>query len=149
METTRPFSEHQLVLQQQEDLVNDVEKVTDMFSETEVLYSLQTADELLYAWSRRMEKLNMHLMEYKRISSLMKPECAEEIHSLFSNHENHVGQIEKDANGNLHCGDCLVPYNYCKDLVGKKVRLSLITLNSNPYSKNFYPTFAKHIYVVE
>ena len=149
METTRFFSESQIVLKQQEELVGNVEKITAKFSESIAKYKLETADELLCALESRMEKLNMHLAEYKRIISMIDPIFMESVQNMFSNIENYIGQIEKDEDGFLHCGKCMVPYTYCQNMIGKKVRISLITFNTNKSSKNKYPTFAKHIDVVE
>ena len=145
METNYAFSEHQVVLQQQEELVNEVEK----FSEMEVLYSLQTVEEIMCALSSRMEKLNTHVAEYRRICSLMEPGYVEEMQSLFSSIENHVGVLERDKFGNLHCDNCLVAYKFGQSLVGKKVRISIVTLNANKMTRNIYPAFAKRIDVVE
>lgn len=149
METNYCFSEHQLVLRQQEELVSNLEKVTCKFGKMKILYSLQTTDEVLCALNSRMKELNVHFAEYKRISSLMTSVYMDQIHSMFTNLENYVGIIEQDDQGDLHCGECLVPYTFCKDLIGKKVRLSLITLNSKKDSKKKYQTFAKHIEIVE
>lgn len=149
METNYNFSEHQIVLRQQEELVSDVEKITGKFSGMAKQYLLETGDEVLCALISRMEKLNLHLAEYKRICSLMNPEYMEEIHNMFSNLENYVGLIEMDENNLIHCGKTLVPYTYCKDFIGKMARLSLITLNSRKDSKNKYPTFAKHIDIID
>lgn len=149
METNIYFSEHLLVLKYQEEVVKEVEKITDKFGEMEVLSSLQSADKILCALASRMEKINVHIAEYKRICSQISPGYMEEIQRLFSDQENYVGMIERDGNGNIHCGNSLVPYKYCQDLVGKKVRLSFITLNVNNNTRKLYPTFAKHIDVVE
>ena len=148
METNIYFSEHQQVLQQQEELVRDVERVTGKFSEADVLYSLQTADEILSALASRMEKINLHIAEYRRLSSQISPGYMEEIHRLFTSLEDYEGVVERDAHGNIHCGPCLVPYKHCQDLVGKRARLSLITLNLNNATRKAYPTFARHIDVI-
>ena len=149
MKTTNTYSEHQIVFQQQEELVNDIEKVARKFGEMKIIYSLETADELVSALVSRMNTLNSHIEEYKRISSQISSVHKEEIHQLLSEFENQVGVIESDENGTLHCGSCVVPYNYCHDKVGKKVQLSLITLNKYNQTRNLYPVFAKHIEVVE
>ena len=149
METNYSFSEHQMVLKQQEELVNEIETVTGKFCAMDILYSLQTADELCCALASRMEKLNVHIEEYRRIIAMMDPDYMDNIQKVFSSQENYVGLIEKDENDFLHCGNSLVPYTYCKDLIGKKVRISQITLNSIKESKLTYPTFAKHIDIIE
>lgn len=149
METCYSFSEHQVLLKQQEELVNNIEKVASKFCGMDILYSLQTADELFCALTSRLEKLNAHIAEYRRIIAMMDPSYMDNIQKVFSSQENYVGLIEKDENDYLHCGKSLVPYTYCKDLIGKKVKISHITLNSIKDSNLAYPTFAKHIDVIE
>lgn len=149
METINGYSEHQIVLQQLEEHVQDIEKVTRKFGEMEIIYSLETADELISALVSRMKTLISHTEEYKRICSQISTVHKEEIHQLLSEFENQVGVIESDEKGTLHCGNCVVPYNYCHDKVGKKVLLSHITLNKFKQTRKIYPAFAKHIEVVE
>lgn len=149
METNYSFSEHQVVLQQQKEMVKEVEKVADKFSEMDIIYSLQTADELWGALTSRFEKLKKHIEEYNQILSQMNLDFIANIQNLCSNFENSVAIIERDKDDNLHCGDCLVSYNYCQDKVGKKVKLSLVSINTNNISRGQYPVFAKHIEVIE
>ena len=149
MITTDYLTEHQVMLMNQEELVNEVEEVTGKFCEMELVYSLQTTEEILCSLAKRMETLNKHLAEYKLISSQIDSAQMEEIRRMTASLENYVGIVERDKYGNLHCGNCLVSYRFCRNMVGKKVRISLISLNTNNITRNLYPTFAKHIDEVE
>ncbi len=148
METTHFLSEHQYVLKQTDDMVDEIETLDDKFANIDVIYNLETADELLCALGNGFEKLNKLYLDYIEISSLINPVYLENTQKLLSSHEGNIGIIEKDERDILHCGDCLVPQNYCQDLVGKMVRISHITLNKNRHSRNKYQTYAYTIDLV-
>lgn len=69
--------------------------------------------------------------------------------SYIKNFEGIEGKLERDANGNIHCDNCLVSYKYCKNMVGVTVRLRQITPNYKNESRTLYPLFAKHVEVVD
>ena len=64
-------------------------------------------------------------------------------------YENYVGVIHRDKKGNLHVGKCLVGYKYCQNLVGKTVKLFLVTQNDNKLCNKRYPLYAHRVAVVK
>ena len=64
-------------------------------------------------------------------------------------YENYVGVIHRDKKGNLHVDKCLVGYKYCQNLVGKTVRLFLVTQNDNKLCNKRYPLYAHRVAVVK
>ena len=148
METTNFLSEHLYVLKQIDDTVNDIEAVDGKFAKIDVIYNLETADEIVTALASGFEKLNKLVLEYMQITSQIDPEYWEQLQRMLSKYEGETGLIERDENGDLHCGDCLVSYNYCRNIVGETVRISHITLNTNHRTRNRYKTFANQIDLV-
>lgn len=148
METANFLTEHQFVLKEQQELVNEISKVDDKFANIDVIYNLETADEVLCAMASKFEKLNKLAMEYIDITSRLDPAYLKQIQQTLSNYEGNIGVIERDEKGNLHCGDCLVSYNHCQDLVGELVIISHITLNTNHHTRNKYKAFANQIDLV-
>ena len=169
METKNYMSEHHVVLTQQRDAVYETEKVvgkignivsllkeqleanSDINLETleQTQYTLESIVELLDAVLIRSEKIKANISEFHRIDEQIDSDYKDELQKMKFDLENHVGIVERDEHKNLHCGTCMVPYKYCQDMVGKKVRLSLITLNVCDSTRNTYPIFAKHVDVIE
>ena len=147
METINYLSEHQVVLTQQRETVYEIEHIVGKFNK--MIYTLETTDELLGALLIKLEKINACLAEFHRIDSQIDSDYQDAIQKMNLSLENNVGIVERDEGGNLHCGKCLLPYKYCQEMVGKKVKLSLITLNVHVGTRNMYPIFAKHVDVVD
>ena len=162
METNNYYvSEQQVVLAQQRDaikqihhvlgkifkMINPINNQPEMTDETK--YQLESIDEVLAAVLIKMDKTVETIKEFERVDALIEPNYKEEIQKKNLNLEDHVGVVERDEYGNLHCESCLVPYNYCQDMVGKRVKLSLITLNCRSITRHRYPTFANHVEVIE
>ena len=145
--TNNYVSEHMVVLEQQREVVSEIEYVVDKLSK--ILYTLETTDELVDAMILKLEKINACLSEFHRLDSLIESVYQEEIQKMKRNFESHVGIVERDEGHNLHCGKCMIPYKYCQDMEGKKVRLSLITLNCRAGTRKDYPFFANHVEVIE
>ena len=87
-----------------------------------------------------LRKIKQMLVKF--LSKPIVPKQAEE-------YENHVGVILRDKKGNLHDDKCLVGYKYCHNLVGKTVRLLLVTPNDNKYCNKRYPMYARRVAVVK
>lgn len=162
METNNYYvSEQQVVLAQQRDAIKQIHHVLgkifkminpfknqpEMTDKTK--YQLESIDEVLAAVLIKMDKTVETIKEFERVDALIEPDYKEEIQKKNLNLEDHVGVVERDEDRNLHCESCLVPYNYCQDMVGKKVRLSLITLNCRAGTRKDYPFFANHVEVIE
>ena len=63
METANFLTEHQFVLKKQQELVNEISKVDDKFANIDVIYNLETADEVLCALASKFEKLNKNAIK--------------------------------------------------------------------------------------
>ena len=117
--------------------------------EMDIEYGLESTFEVFEALYKRMNTLREHTKEHKQICQKMDLENIEIQESLpdLAFYEGLEGVLKRDESENIHLGDCLVSYNYANNLVGKKVRISLVTVNAN--GKARYPYFAKHIEVID
>ena len=61
------------------------------------------------------------------------------ISAKVSDYDGKVFPIERDENGNCHCGDCILNWGDAKEYVGKQVRLSNIKPNQKENTKIQYP----------
>lgn len=96
-------------------------------------------------YTREQEILNGLAVVMEKINQVLKVLGSKETEA----YEGLVGVVECDEYGNLHVEDCQVGYKYCQDMIGKTVRLSLVTGNINKLSSARYPMFAKRVAVVE
>lgn len=150
METNYAYSEQQAVLHRVNELVNKVEREAYKFSalDPDTNYILQTYEECTSALSSRMDKLKKDVEELRQINLQIDSAYEAKIQEYLSSFEKTTGWVERDEDHNLHCGDCLISYNFGQNLVGKKVKLSGITLNTNGRAAG-YPVYANHVEVVK
>lgn len=113
--------------------------------EIEFEYGLETTIEVFEALVSRIKKLASHTEQHRQISM----EMSTEKDSLpdYTHYEGFEGLLERDEDGNIHLGDCMVSFNFAKNLVGKKVMISSITVNTKLRAN--YPFFAKHIELID
>ncbi len=68
--------------------------------------------------------------------------CPQLPQSAIDSYEDKKVVIERDDNGNLHGGECLISHKL-SNLVGKEVTLFKVTTNTSNKTKNIYPYFGQ------
>lgn len=71
-----------------------------------------------------------------------QPKEDEELKELIKQYKGSIVMVEIDEHGTCHCGKCMVLNRDARNLVGTKVILESITLNTKE-SKDKYPLFAR------
>lgn len=116
--------------------------------------NLQSIDDIVDALKYDIIQLTTHIREYQSLDMELQKILSGNIvtdgaQEFAYDHENTESVVECDENGNFHCGKCLVGYNFCQYLIGKKVVISDIVDNTNPYTNIDYPFFAKRVKAVK
>ena len=149
MKTNSIITEQQAVLQKVDDVMTSAVRESSKFTALDAKHNLQKYFEGSVALNSSIEQLNAHLEEYRSISSQIRPDYSDKLLNTLSNLENTVGVVERDSDGNLHCGNCVVAYKHGEEIVGKQVKLSYITLNINKMSRHKYLAFARHVDILK
>ena len=101
-------------------------------------------------YTREQKSRNVVKTALRKIKQmLVKPLLKLTVKRQQEEYENYVGVIQRDKRGNLHVDNCLVGYKYCQNLVGKTVRLFLVTGNDNKLCNKRYPIYAQRVAVIK
>lgn len=133
-------------------LINDIESDIYLFNEESMPETLQSVEDILWAIRNDIESLPPLFQQLKlamqEFSSLKHESgCNPFLYNPIS-YEGREVVLERDDRGNIHSGECVVSYNYCADLVGRRVVLNSIQPNINIKTRE-YKYYAQFVRTVD